>query len=193
MQPETRVTRAFSVKLIIIGFVLLAVGAILAASIGYQLSPREKILITLSLPLDHEETYPLPTGLSQKALFNLTYTGDRFVNLTLIFYDEGHQETGKLLIQDAARTASGTVYLNSSPVLVSVKSGCKACTSTVKITLYFARYNQQALDAQVAVSSLLAVAGSVILMTGGYAYVLAERKERFSSAQAFREELEQPR
>ncbi|QOJ78473.1 hypothetical protein IG193_06885 [Infirmifilum lucidum] len=183
-----RSLRGLAVKLIITGFTLLAIGVILAGSVSYQTLPREKIPVTVRLPLDRSEVYPLPSGLSQKTYFNLSYRGDRFVDLTLIFYDENFQEVGRLIIRDAAKNNSGVLYLSARPSFLAINSSCGKCNSTVRLSLYFARYNQEAVNLQSIASTLLAVAGSVTLIAGGYVYVLSEKKGEASAPKSSQEE-----
>ncbi len=183
--------RRLSVKLIITGFILLAIGVILAGSVGYQLTPREKIPITVRLPLNRSEIYTLPSGLSQKVYFNLSYRGDRFVDLTVIFYDENFQEVNRFTIRDAAKNKTGILYLSARPAFLAISSTCEKCNSTVQLLFYFARYDQETIYLQSIASALLAITGSVTLITGGYVYILSERKGKVSAPKSSQEELVQ--
>ncbi|MEZ0346640.1 MAG: hypothetical protein ABWK01_08830 [Infirmifilum sp.] len=161
----------FAVKLILAGSVLLVIGAILAGSVNYKLSMREKIPIRIDLSKEKNMQYPLPPNLSPKAYYNLSYKGERYINVSIIFLNAESSEIGRLTITDAGKNGSGYLYLDDSPRTIVIENNGLETNTVLSFTFYFAKNNDNLVNFESLVSAFLAVIGSVTLLMGGYLYV----------------------
>ncbi|MGC9106865.1 MAG: hypothetical protein ACP5IE_01560 [Infirmifilum sp.] len=181
----------FPIKLIILGFVLLAIGSSLAWSVNYHLAMHEKIPVMIRLPLKNSTRIELPSSLSLKTYYNVTYYGDRYVNLSLVFLNSNSTEVGRLIIRDAQKNTSGFIYFEDKPAALLVNRSCSSCSSTVFLTFYFAKYNEELVLLESIISAFLSLIGGVSLLFGGYLYVAYKNRDETTPSQFFQEEPEQ--
>lgn len=180
-----------SIKLIIIGFVLLAIGVVVAGSVSYQTSMREKIPITISLSNRNLSRYQLPQDLSMKTFYNFSYIGNRYVNLSIIFLNKDSLEIGRLTVNDTSKNSSGYLYLDDTPDALLIKNDCEGCNTTIFLTFYFAKYNSSIVNIESLLSTIFSVAGATTLLMGGYMYTAYKNKEKSNPSRSFPEGREQ--